>query len=144
MKHASKRMLLDTLGKFGRCDVTVYGESMKPFIRRGDVATIVASNSPPLRGEVVAFFNGNQLIVHRVLRRKKNGDRTWSLAVYGDSSPCSGGTVLSSRVIGIVRHIKRDGRKHSLWLSSPLRILALPAGFLFRCRVSIGRRLFKP
>jgi hypothetical protein len=132
MKSFSKHMLLKALGELGRCDVTVGGESMKPFIRSGDIATIVAIPSHPRLGQVAAFFNDDQLIMHRIARRKKIADGSWDLSVYGDSSPRSGGTIASSRVIGVVLYLNRNHRKHSLWFSSPFRLLAVPIGFLIR------------
>lgn len=141
MKSFSKQMLLKALSEFGRCDVTVDGESMKPFIRSGDVATIVTIPSYPRLGQVAAFFNNNQLIMHRIAGRKKIADGSWDLSVYGDSSPRSGGTVASSQVIGVVLYLNRNHRKHFLWFSSPFRLLAVPVGFLirfwFRCIIFI-------
>ena len=125
-------MLLKALSEFGRCDVTVDGESMKPFIRSGDVATIATIPAHPRLGQVAAFFNNDQLIMHRITRRKKIPDGSWDLSVYGDSSPRSGGRVASSQVIGVVLYLNRNHRKHSLWFRSPFRLLAVPIGFLMR------------
>jgi hypothetical protein len=132
MKSMSKYMLLEALRELGRCDVTVDGESMKPFIRCGDVATIVTIPSHPHLGQVAAFFNNDQLIMHRITRRKKTPYGSWNLSVYGDSSPFSGGKVDSSQVIGVVRYLNRNHRRHALWFSFPLCILVVPIGFFIR------------
>jgi hypothetical protein len=132
MKSFSKYMLLEALGELGRCDVTVDGESMKPFIRCGDVATIATIPSYPRLGQVAVFFNDDQLIMHRITRRKKLPDGSWDLSMYGDSSPYSGGKVDSSQVIGVVRYLNRNSRRHVLWFSYPFCILAVPIGFFIR------------
>lgn len=132
MKPDSKQMLLRALSEFGHCDVTVDGQSMKPFICSGDVASIVTTRSHPHLGEVVAFFNNDQLIMHRITRCKKRADGSWELVVRGDSSPCSEGTVVSSEIIGVVRSLNRNYRKHSLWFRFPLRLVAVPVGFIAR------------
>jgi signal peptidase I len=139
MKSASRHMLIAALSKFGSCEVTVGGESMKPFIRSGDVVAIVAVPPFPRAGEVAVFFDNGQLITHRVTRRKKNSDGSCSLTVYGDSSPGSGGTIAESQVIGVVRYLTRNHRKHALWLRSPLRLIAVPMGFLIRFLVDITK-----
>jgi signal peptidase I len=128
MDPVHKEMLMSALRAFGKCDVVVEGESMKPFIRSGDTVTLSRKENPPRLGEVIAFFNEDQLLVHRVVWRKRFASGIWRIWVWGDSSPGMPGSVLSDEYVGKVVSITRNNRPSGIWIRFPLRIIALPAG----------------
>jgi hypothetical protein len=135
MEISHKKMLLEMLEKHGSCEVIVSGESMKPFIRPGDTVKIIRTGTDFLPGHAIAFFNSDQLIVHRVYGRKKlpAGNRLYK--VWGDSSPDSHGVVLPESVAGRVQYILRSGKKYSVWFNHPFCALSLPFGLIFQAGV---------
>jgi signal peptidase I len=123
-----KEMLKSALQSFGKCDVIVQGESMKPFIRSGDTVSLSPIADVPQLGEVIAFFNDDQLLVHRIIWRKHLVPGFWYFWVWGDSSPGMPGRVSLRECIGKVVRISRNNQRHNLWIYFPFRILALLAG----------------
>jgi hypothetical protein len=117
--------MLFALDKQGECAVTVGGRSMWPFIRPNDRIRIVPHKPLSLRaGQVVAFFENDQLIVHRILWPFTPG--RWShVWVCGDSSPGSRTAVPTEKIIGVVC----DNR---IWFHFPGTYLALAMGFVLR------------
>jgi hypothetical protein len=138
-----KAMLCAALDEFGRCDITVGGESMRPFICDGDRASIVRPLRRPRYGDVAAFFKNDQLIVHRVVGWKRPANDCRLVIVRGDSSCHSTGTIGPDEIIGIVSHVERNGKKRSLWFRFPLRLLAIPVGLLLQTILSFKNRFFK-
>jgi hypothetical protein len=96
---------------------------------------IVHSSKAVLPGQIIAFFNSDQLIIHRVYAVKKGVDGNLLYAVWGDSSPGSHGEISVSAVAGRVHHLVRNGKKHSLWFFYPFCLLALLTGPLLRASV---------
>jgi hypothetical protein len=142
MEDSQKQLLSEALDTIGSCDVIVSGESMKPFILPGDTVHIARSNR--LRtGHVIAFFNDQQLIVHRILSRKKTGSDNWQYKVWGDSSPGSQGEITGGSVEGRVRYILRNGARHSFWFTYPFCLFALVLGFHFHAAVKLTSFLRK-
>jgi signal peptidase I len=121
-------MLKSAMETLGTCDVIVSGESMKPFIRDGDTVSLSRITTVPNLGEVVAFFNGDQLIVHRIVWRRHRAPGEWHFLVWGDSSPGMAGRVSMHECIGRVIRVTRNGKLASLWILFPFRIIALLAG----------------
>ena len=141
-------MFLEALEKHNRCEVVVGGTSMWPFIRDGDTASI-KKNEPftPSPGTVVAFFAGEQLIVHRIIWCKKKADGRWDISVHGDASPGSQSKINADQVIGSVEYVKRQNRKITLTFNDAYRIIAIPLGlilqFIVALRLNIGGRRVK-
>ncbi len=85
------------------------GQSMSPFIRDGDVISIVPIDQKgPRLGEVVAFcYPGpDQLAVHRVIRRQGT-----TCLLQGDNLPQRpDGLFPHEALLGKVVRIERDGR----------------------------------
>lgn len=121
-------MLVTAIETTGRCDITVHGQSMKPFIRDGDTVSICRKSNVPFPGEVVAFFNGDQLFVHRIVWTKKVRGKGRLIWVWGDSSLHSLGKIWSSEIIGAVTHVSRNNKYHDLWLRFPFRMCAVLIG----------------
>jgi hypothetical protein len=139
MKPSQKKILLDALTAFGSCEITASGESMKPFIKSGDKITIIKTLSVPLQGQVIAFFNNDQLIVHRIWKRRKISTKKWLLNIWGDSSPDSKGEISQDSVIGIVSAAYRNNKKHTLFFKYPFCLLALALGPLLKALVKNGK-----
>jgi Peptidase S24-like len=141
MEQSQKNIFLDALDTFGSCEITVSGESMKPFIQPGDRVFVVRTLHPVQAGHVIAFFSNDQLILHRVYATEKGADGNWIYRVWGDSSPDSHGRINSESAAGRVHHLLRKGRKHSLWFQNPLCLLALSLGPLFQAFSLLSRLL---
>jgi signal peptidase I len=139
MDPYQKEMLKSALQSFGKCDVTVHGESMKPFIGSGDTVSLSPYRDAPRLGEVIAFFNDNQLLVHRIIWRKKVALGEWDFWAWGDSSPGKPGRVSSRECIGRVTGITRNARSRNLWILFPFRIFALIAGIFLHALYLLKR-----
>jgi signal peptidase I len=141
MEQTQKRMLLDSLARFGSCDVTVSGESMKPFILPGDRVHIALTPRPFMPGHALAFFTGNQLIIHRICAVRKDPDGNRIYSIRGDSSPDSHGEISAQFVAGRVQHVHRHGRKYYLWFHYPFCLVTLLVGPAMRVCVSLRKAL---
>jgi signal peptidase I len=87
----------------------VYGFSMTPFIRGGDVVVIAPTAGTELHvGDVVACAlpGGRRMAVHRVVARAGDG---W--VVRGDNCPEPDGVLARSAIIGRVVQVERGGRR---------------------------------
>ena len=58
MDPRQKEMLTSALQTFGKCDVIVKGESMKPFIRNGDTVSLSPWADVPRPGKSSPFSMG--------------------------------------------------------------------------------------
>jgi hypothetical protein len=89
------------------------GYSMTPFIRNGDVVTIVPVRGRCARfGEVVAYAGPtNGLVVHRVIAR-----RPGFYEIRADNSYASDGVVPTAHVFGAVSRVERRGHRVRLGL----------------------------
>jgi ribosomal protein S18 acetylase RimI-like enzyme len=125
----------------------VRGFSMGPFIRDGDVVTIVpVTCRQPGVGDVVACVppETERLVVHRLVAREDTG---WVLR--GDNSLESDGVVGGDSILGTVTRVERNGREIAFgeghrgaviaWLSraGKLRALGRPRRLLYRAASSI-------
>lgn len=126
---------------FGSSEITVSGESMKPFIRPGDRVLIVRTSHSVLPGHAIAFFNDDQLIIHRVYAVCKTADGKRIYKIWGDSSPNSHGRINEESVAGRVHHLLRNGKKHFLWFRYPFCLLALLLGPLLRVLVVVRKKI---
>jgi hypothetical protein len=81
---------------------------MAPFIRDGDVLTIVPKGGErPHPGDIVAFIHPSdgRLSVHRVVAFR-GGEAT----IKGDNVPMPDGIFPEGSILGFVRRVERDGR----------------------------------
>ena len=61
------------------------GTSMMPLLKRGDRVILKAANAEQLRrGELIAYREGGNIIVHRFIRKKRIDDK-WLLCQKGDN-----------------------------------------------------------
>lgn len=123
------------------------GASMYPFIRDGDVVTLVPFR--PLAcipGDVVAFVDprSGRLVVHRVVWISDDGCR-----IRGDNNPQEDGEFPFEAVIGTVSRVERNGRPVRAALGPERTVIALLSrqGALSGCitaaraaRAALGRR----
>jgi hypothetical protein len=140
--HAAS-MVLEALGQSGSCDAIVGGKSMWPFIRDGDRVRIQRSDHPPTLGSVAAFFNAEQLIVHRVVWTMRRPDSSRDIWLWGDSSPLSLSKKNSTRIAGVIAGTLHHGRLHRFWFTTPARLMCLPLGVGLQLLVLV-KRLLRP
>jgi len=84
------------------------GFSMAPFIRDGDVLTVVPKGGDLARpGDIVAFVHSSdgRLTVHRIVAFR-GGEAT----IKGDNVSMPDGTFPEGSILGFVRRVERDGR----------------------------------
>jgi signal peptidase I len=85
------------------------GFSMLPFVKHGDVITVVPpSTTSPRLGDVVAFVHPEmeRIAVHRVVGRK--GD---VYLIRGDNNQEVDGMVSEANILGRVVRVERGGRR---------------------------------
>jgi len=112
------------------------GNSMKPFVKNGDLVTLKAlSNRLPGLGDVIACPHPEtkKLVVHRVIRLADGG-----CVVKGDGNRHTDGFVSTEEILGILSRIERNGRVAGFGLGWERRFIALLS------RNSWWRRLLLP
>ena len=144
MKITHKEMLLEILKKHNKCEVLVGGTSMWPFIKDGDVVSIKYKPFKPSPGIVVAFFSGEQLIIHRIVWCREKSDDKWDIWVHGDGSPYSMSKIKQGQIIGAIEYVKREDKIVTLSLNDLYRIVAVPLGyiiqFLIACKLVLQHK----
>lgn len=95
----------DVLAREGAAWVRVASPSMGPLIRQGDELRLVPADPARVhRGMVVAYGEGDRIIVHRVLAHDPRG-----VVTKGDALTMSDGVVGWDRVIARVVAIRTPG-----------------------------------
>jgi len=91
------------------------GWSMRPFIRDGDFIVVSPiENSSIKAGDVVFHLTTeNKIIVHRVIRKQKKGNRM-IMFIKGDATFSSPEKVEMQNVLGKVVAVERNGQKKRL------------------------------
>ncbi len=104
-----EEMWLEALGKRGSATLLIVGDSMQPFILRGDrvVVSAVQEAASVSGGDVVLLRIENALVVHRILRRFRHRGRL-CFRQKGDAALQSS-VVDADAVLGKVIGIERDG-----------------------------------
>jgi hypothetical protein len=98
------------------------GFSMSPFIKDGDVLTIVPlQGSAPGFGDVVVFTHPHtgKLIIHRII-----GKRSSSYFTKGDNAPEEDGLISRAAILGRVTKVERNGGYISLGLGLDRFVIA--------------------
>jgi hypothetical protein len=98
------------------------GSSMVPFIRDGDVLTLMLLKNGPSPGEVCAFVHpqNGKLIVHRLVGRKNNMFR-----FKGDNTREADGYVQLENILGKVVSVERHKKKVHLGLGIERYVISL-------------------
>ncbi len=99
------------------------GFSMAPFVKDGDIITVIPKNTGRICcGDIVAFVHPvtERLVVHRVL--SENGK---DFIIRGDNTSSGDGPIPASNILGIVSRVERKGKAVSLGLGVEKRLIAL-------------------
>ena len=116
------------------------GRSMSPFIRDGDLLTIVPQAwSKVRRGSVVLYKGtGTQLLCHRVLSIQHEGDTARYLA-RGDALTGKLESIPADSLLGLAIRRERNGRTRAL-NTMPARLIGLlwAQGQTLRARIGIS------
>ncbi|MBD3393470.1 MAG: hypothetical protein GF418_15145 [Chitinivibrionales bacterium] len=139
MDSHQKVMLLASLAEHGTCRATVQGTSMWPFVKNGDRVVIHEPPLRPRRGMVVAFFVGEQLVIHRIAGCRKDGEAGWRVSTKGDAMPGSRLRVLWKEIAGTVERIERGNREYIAWLQPPWSLVAAQLGIALRFLTALRR-----
>jgi signal peptidase I len=118
------------------------GGSMSPFLRSGDIVTLVPVAAHIRLGEVVAFHQPGKegWAVHRVV-----GRRQARVLLKGDNCGCADGWVEQARIIGRAGCIEHRGRRVRLGLGPERMLIALLSRLgLLRALMNPLRRLLRP
>jgi len=136
-------LLVDVLARGASFRFRAGGFSMSPFIRDGDVLTVVPVDGRPRRGDVAAYIRpmNGALAVHRIVGRKRG-----ALILKGDNERGSD-LVPESGLLGVVNRAERKGREVKTGKAGVLLIATLSRwGFLPRLyRAARGfKAVFRP
>ena len=83
--------------------IEAVGSSMLPSIVDGDWLLVQFGHGRPAIGEIVVFSLGGQIVVHRVVRRRRAGG---TLVAKGDARLDFDAPVHQDQVLGIVRAVR--------------------------------------
>ena len=115
----------------------VYGSSMYPTIRDGDVVQVRPVQPGEIgTGDIFLFQNSGRLFVHRLVAKARQGDRLL-LVAKGDANPRPDKQVEPSDVLGKIVEVRRRRHRRSLESGSRHRI----ESFLFVRFPQLGSRL---
>lgn len=99
--------------KGGRLNFKIISGSMNPLIREGDVVSVTKAEPARIRiGDIVAFQDGERVVVHRIFGKYRVNHQLRFLQ-RGDIGGHSG-AISPQNLIGRVSGIKRGGREKSL------------------------------
>ncbi|MFP5247788.1 MAG: S24/S26 family peptidase [Thermoanaerobaculia bacterium] len=101
----ARDVIVDLLQRGHAVQFRVRGDSMHPVIREDDLLHVEPCTSFSV-GDVVLTLAERGLTAHRVIARV--GER---VVTRGDNAPGVDPEIEVSRVLGIVRHVERDGRR---------------------------------
>ena len=132
-----KAAFIEAVLKNGTCTMRIEGQSMWPFIKSGDLVTIVSCKKMPVIGSVAAVFNHDQCIVHRVVKCRERPDTMGEVWICGDSSPGSQARIQPSEIVGTAVSLERNGTRHTRWLHPPLSHAAMVLGYVLRAIFSL-------
>jgi signal peptidase I len=106
--------IADALKRHGRVSLRVYGTSMLPWVRPGDLAVIRIISSENVRcGDIILFRRENHLCVHRIVE-KRDSLGAAELLPKGDAHPTPDGVIREQELLGRVVRIYRGGRRINL------------------------------
>lgn len=115
----------------------VYGASMYPTIRDGDVVQVRPVEPGEIGiGDIFLFRNSGRLFVHRLVAKSRQGDRLLLIA-KGDANPRPDKQVRGGDVLGKIVEVRRRRNRRSLEDGNRHRI----ESFLFVKYPLLGSRL---
>jgi signal peptidase I len=137
---------LDSFHKTGTGELKTLTNSMRPLIQAGDSLCIkkIVGTSKIKIGDIIAFWRGNMVITHRVVRKIKRDKAVWFL----ERGDCTSQTALvhSESVMGVVTKIKKKGNVLDLE-TIKMKLYNRALGFVFLSEWIMrlyGRRITGP
>jgi len=132
-RASDARVVAEALQYRGQVALRVYGTSMLPWVRSGDVAMIHNVSLDTVRcGDVVLFRRGDRLYVHRIVEKRgwRGGAR---FLAKGDANPHADGVIGQEEILGRVVNLYRGTRLIDLDSPGQLMLGLLIAQFSRRC-----------
>ncbi|MGH9591558.1 MAG: signal peptidase I [Bryobacteraceae bacterium] len=122
----------------GAVHLRVFGGSMMPWVRPGDILTVRHVEPARLHpGDIILYFRAGRMFVHRLLRVYRKGGRLFFLA-KGDAMPRADAPVEESGVLGRISTVQRGRRLLNLDSPSQKRAARLLA------KISPASRYYYP
>ena len=114
---------------------------MRPLVRDGDVLFVepVDASGISVGDVVLCRDSNNRVLVHRVIRRSKDGSN-FRFLIHGDQVSCPDGWFTTDQVLGRVSSFERD-RVHVDMRQPDLRFLGFLA--VLRSRLHLVNGLFR-
>ena len=109
MSVDATQVIADLLARGNAVRFRAAGASMHPIIRGEDYLHVEPVTIPIRRGDVVLTIANRGLTAHRVI--SVSGE---FLVTRGDNAPADDDPVDHDRVLGVVTHAERDGRKRRI------------------------------
>jgi len=119
-----RELLIEVLHRGAAFRFKAKGFSMSPFIKDGDVITVVPISSyEPHLGDVVVFTSPGteELVIHRLVAKRDNSH----VLIKGDNLPTREHLVAKRRILGSAKRVQRDGRTVALGLGPEKALIAL-------------------
>jgi len=145
------RLVRELLGEGLAVRLRVAGKSMEPYVADGDLITLRSVTPHALRLGNLVFSQGPGLppILHRVVSRRRQQDRSWVIRTKGDALRTLDAPVRAEHIVGKVVAVRRespqgecvevrvDNRRRPLDL-----LLAFASRFAPTLFLAISRRVF--
>ena len=119
--------------------ISVSGNSMLPFLRDGDTVLIKPQGGDVIRGDIVVYFMGDVLLIHRVvgITRALDGRRLHTKGDFAVS--LDPGTVRAVDLVGKAVAVRR-GKTNIDLQSAPLRAIgSAVAALSYAIGLTLGR-----
>lgn len=114
-------LAIASLQRYGQVRIRVFGASMLPAVRPGDLVVIHRAAIEDVQvGDVVfSSIGGTRLMLHRVIAKGREGGQAW-IRTQGDSQPWPdtpfGAAEMLGRAVAVIRNGKHcfPGKRHPL------------------------------
>ena len=101
----------EILGNGKNLRIPIWGCSMSPFVRSGDILTIKPSNVTKISiGDIIVFRMGQRMVAHRLIKKYKQKGKI-VLLTKGDSLTYYDHPVFPKDLLGRVVSIERENRR---------------------------------
>lgn len=131
-------IIAQALENRGRVALRVWGTSMLPWVRPGDIAIIRKADGGNARfGDVALLRSGDRLLVHRIVGKQGNAELPEYIA-KGDAHRNADGVFCREQLLGRVVRIFRKGKR--IEMDEPRQMALAPA----RARISLLSRFWYP
>jgi signal peptidase I len=135
-RTSDARAVSEALQDRGQVALRVYGTSMLPWLRAGDVLQVQAASQGSVRcGDIVLFRHCAHFVVHRIIEKHGPFHKAQYLA-KGDANPDSDRLLGQEEIFGRVLRIYRGNRLIDLDSPGQLMLGLLIAQFSRRSRLS--------